>query len=66
MMSAVHGAGKRPENEEREIDWKIALKRGRRKKPGRDGAEGPRRGARLPCGPRSNTRSGGEALLQVF
>jgi len=33
------GAGKRPENEGRQIDWKIAMRRGKRNAPGKGGPE---------------------------
>jgi len=37
--AGYQGAGNRPENEGRQIDWKIAIRRGKRKMPGKDGPE---------------------------
>jgi len=37
--AGYQGAGNRPENEGLQIDWKIAMRRGQRKMPGKDGPE---------------------------
>jgi len=37
--AGCQGAGNRPESEGLEIDWKIAMRRGKRKKPGKEGPE---------------------------
>jgi len=50
--AGCRGAGKRPENEGLQIDWKIAMGRGKRKTPGKDGPEeaGERRKASVRAG----------------
>jgi len=53
------GAGGRPENEGPEIDREIAMKRGKRKMPGKEGPRRLRRWARRRCGPGSSIRPGG-------
>jgi len=55
--AGYRGAGRRPENEGLEIDWKIAVKRDQRQRLAKEGPEEAEE--RRRCGPGSNIRSGG-------